>query len=56
MPLNSKGRKIKKNMEKFYGTKKGDSVFYASENAGKVKGVTGKTKAKKAKKKGRGKK
>ena len=40
MPLNKKGKKIKKAMEKSYGKKKGDSVFYASENKGSIKGVT----------------
>ena len=39
MPLNTKGKKIKKSMEKSYGKKKGEKVFYASENAGKIKGV-----------------
>lgn len=45
MPLTKKGEKIKSAMEKEYGAKKGKAVFYASENAGKIKGV-----AKKAKK------
>lgn len=40
MPLNKKGQKIKKQMEKTYGKTKGEKVFYASENAGKIKGVT----------------
>lgn len=40
MPLNSKGKKIKKAMEKQYGKKKGDSVFFASENSGRISGVT----------------
>ncbi len=39
MPLNTKGKKIKKAMEKQYGSKKGKSVFYASENKGTIKGV-----------------
>lgn len=39
MPLNEKGKKIKKAMEKEYGKKKGDQVFYASENVGKIKGI-----------------
>ncbi len=39
MPLNSKGRKIKANMEREYGPQKGDRVFYASENKGTIKGV-----------------
>ena len=48
MPLNKKGQKIKGAMEKEYGKKKGDAVFYASENKGTIKGVTkGKGKGKK---------
>lgn len=39
MPLSWKGRKIKRSMEKEYGKRKGDSVFYASENKGKIKGL-----------------
>ena len=39
MPLNTKGKKIKKDMEKRYGKKKGEAVFYAMENSGKLKGV-----------------
>lgn len=39
MPLNEKGKKIKKAMEKEYGKKKGEKVFYASENKGTIKGV-----------------
>lgn len=41
MPLTAKGKKIKRNMDREYGKKKGDSVFYASMNAGKIKGVEG---------------
>ncbi len=44
MPLNKKGKKIEKAMEKEYGAKKGKSVFYASENKGNIKGVTKKKK------------
>lgn len=40
MPLNTKGRKIKAAMKKEYGAKKGERVFYASENKGTIKGVT----------------
>ena len=40
MPLNKKGKEIKRNMEKEYGAKKGKEVFYASENKGAIKGVT----------------
>lgn len=39
MPLTSKGDEIKGAMQKEYGAKKGESVFYASANAGKIKGV-----------------
>jgi hypothetical protein len=40
VPLNAKGRKIKAAMVKEYGSKKGESVFYASENKGNIKNVT----------------
>jgi hypothetical protein len=40
MPLNKKGKAIKRAMTKEYGAKKGKQVFYASENGGKIKGVT----------------
>lgn len=50
MPLTKKGRKIKKAMEKTYGKKKGEQVFYASENKGSIKGVAKKKKATKSKK------
>ena len=49
MPLTKKGKKIKKAMEKSYGKKKGEQVFYASENAGKIKGVAKKKKHRKKK-------
>ena len=39
MPLTKKGAKIKRAMSKTYGKKKGKSVFYASINAGKIKGA-----------------
>ena len=39
MPLTSKGKKIMKAMKKEYGKKKGEQVFYASRNKGKIKGV-----------------
>ena len=44
MPLNKKGLKIREAIKKFYGKKKGDAVFYASENKGNIKGVTKKKK------------
>lgn len=39
MPLTKKGRKIMKSMKKQYGKEKGEQVFYASANKGKIKGV-----------------
>ena len=44
MPLTKKGAKIKKAMKKEYGSKKGDQVFYASRNKGKITGVDKKRK------------
>ena len=38
-PLTKKGTKIKRSMQKTYGKKKGERVFYASINKGKVKGA-----------------
>ncbi len=38
-PLTKKGAKIKREMEKEYGKKKGESVFYASAKKGTIKGV-----------------
>jgi hypothetical protein len=40
-PLTSKGEEIKSSMQKEYGPKKGESVFYASANKGTIKGVHG---------------
>lgn len=39
MPLTKKGKKIKSAMTEEYGAEKGERVFYASRNAGKIKGV-----------------
>jgi len=39
MPETKKGRKIKREMRKRYGEKKGARVFYASANKGTIKGV-----------------
>lgn len=50
MPLTSKGKKIKSAMAKEYGAEKGERVFYASRNAGTIKGVD-KSKAKRRGKK-----
>lgn len=36
MPLTEKGRKIKAAMEKQYGAKKGEDVFYASQKKGVI--------------------
>ena len=47
MPLTKKGEKIKAAMKKEYGAKKGEQIFYASENKGSIKGVTKKVKGKK---------
>jgi len=44
MPLNKKGKTIKKAMQKEYGKKKGEQVFYASENKGTIRGVLKKVK------------
>jgi hypothetical protein len=48
MPLNTKGQKIKAKMKKTYGAKKGEQVFYASENKGTIKGVKKHTSSKTA--------
>jgi len=39
MPLTKKGKKVMRQMKKSYGAKKGEQVFYATKNAGKLKGV-----------------
>ena len=39
MPLTEKGQKIKSAMVKQYGPEKGEQVFYASKNKGKITGV-----------------
>jgi len=39
MPLTEKGKKIMKSMQKQYGKKKGEQVFYASVNKGKITGA-----------------
>ena len=44
MPLTDKGKKIMKSMKKQYGKKKGEQVFYASKNKGKIKNVDKKKK------------
>jgi hypothetical protein len=47
MPLTKKGKKILRAMQDEYGSKKGKSVFYASINAGKIKGAEPKKRKKK---------
>ncbi len=39
MPLTPKGKSVLRSMLEHYGKKKGKQVFYASINAGKLKGV-----------------
>lgn len=39
MPLTKKGVKVKRQMERFYGSKKGKEVFYKSQNKGIIKGT-----------------
>lgn len=39
MPLTKKGRKIKRSMKSRYGKEKGERVFYASQNSGRIKGT-----------------
>ena len=39
MPLSKKGAKVKKAMKEQYGEKKGEEVFHASVNKGKIKGA-----------------
>jgi hypothetical protein len=45
MPLTEKGARIKSAMEKQYGKEKGEKVFYASKNKGKISGVDSDEKA-----------
>jgi hypothetical protein len=39
MPLTKKGEKIMASMKKQYGNKKGERIFYASQNKGIIKGT-----------------
>ena len=39
MPLTKKGAKIKRQMQKTYGVKKGKGAFYASQKKGTIKGT-----------------
>ena len=47
MPLTTKGKKIMSSMKQTYGGKKGEQVFYATANAGKLSGVEKKQELKK---------
>jgi hypothetical protein len=49
MPLTPKGRKLKEKFIEEYGYPEGARIFYASERAGSIQGVT--TKRKKGSKK-----
>jgi hypothetical protein len=51
MPLTEKGKKIMQSMKRTYGGKKGEQVFYASRNAGKIDDVEEMRKGGKVKKK-----
>ena len=39
MPLTAKGEEILSHMKEEYGSERGESVFYASRNAGTITGV-----------------
>ena len=39
MPLTEEGKKIMKSMQRTYGGRKGEQIFYATRNAGKIEGV-----------------
>lgn len=39
MPLTKKGTKIRKAMVKEYGKKRGERIFYASANKGRITGI-----------------
>lgn len=47
MPLNEKGRKIMASMKRTYGDR-AERVFYASRNKGRIRGVEGKRRARRA--------
>jgi len=44
MPLTKKGQEIMSSMKRTYGGRKGEQVFYATANAGKITGVEKKAK------------
>jgi hypothetical protein len=39
MPLTKKGVKVLSQMKRYYGADKGERVFYASINSGRLKGA-----------------
>ena len=41
MPQTKKGKKIEETMEKEYGAKRGERIYYASIVKGRIKGVEG---------------
>lgn len=41
MPLTEKGKKILRAMRKKYGRKRGERIFYASQNKGTITGTHG---------------
>ena len=53
MPLTDKGKKIMQTMKRTYGGKKGEEVFYATANAGKITGVEEKAKGGRIRKAGK---
>jgi hypothetical protein len=50
MPLTEKGKDIMQSMKRTYGGKKGEQVFYATANAGKIRDVEEKAKGGKVRK------
>ena len=53
MPLTAKGKKILASMKKQYGSEKGERVFYASINSGKIKGAERKVHKSRKRKRGK---
>jgi hypothetical protein len=39
MPMSKAGRKIKAKLKEQYGSEKGEGIFYAMENKGKIPGM-----------------
>jgi hypothetical protein len=53
MPLTDKGRKIMRSMKNEYGSAKGERVFYASRNKGRISGVDKGKRGKRSTRRGR---